>query len=339
MKILYISCHAILEYDEVKLFTELGHEVDSFGAYRDPRGAYTLPRPGIEGMWIKEEFIQLTGITPKTDIPQSLIDQYDTIIFMSGEQEAALLANWPKLKKKRVIWRTIGQSTGLIERAVQPLRKEGLQIVRYSPKEANVDQYTGSDALIRFYKDPDEFFGWIGEDKRPINFTQSLRGRGRLVHYDEIMGSLVGFEGAKVYGTGNTDLGSFNGGEVTYEYLKQLLRDCRVFVYGGTFPASYTLSFIEAMMTGIPIVALGEKIIKQKGLTEFDYYEIPNLLIDGETGYVCQSIEDMRRRIDDILHDSILAARLSVAAREKAIDLFGKKKIADQWKKFLEGGL
>lgn len=339
MKILYISCHAILEYDEVKLFTELGHEVDSFGAYRDPRGAYTLPRPGIEGMKIKEEFIELTGNTPKTDIPQELFDQYDVIIFMSGEQEAALLANWPKLKGKRVIWRTIGQSTAPIERAVQPLVKEGLQIVRYSPKEANIANYAGSDALIRFYKDPDEFIGWTGEDKRPINFTQSLRGRGRLVHYDEIMGSLVGFDGAKVYGTGNTDLGSFNGGEVTYDRLKQLFRESRVFVYGGTFPASYTLSFVEAMMTGIPMVALGQKIITQKGFTEFDYYEIPELMIDGETGYVCQTLEDMRRRIDDILNDSVLASRLSEKSRERAIELFGREFIYKQWERFLNGGI
>lgn len=337
MKILYISCHAILEYDEVKLFTELGHEVDSFGAYRDPRGAYTLPRPGIEGMKIKEEFIILTGNTPKTELPPELIEKYDALIFMSGEQEGSLLANWSRIKHKRVIWRTIGQSTQAIERAISPLRKEGLQIVRYSPKEAKIGQYAGSDTLIRFYKDPDEFTNWTGKEKRPVNFTQSLHGRGPYVHYDEIMASLVGFDGAKVYGTGNTELGIFNGGEVTYDRLKEILRDARVFVYGGTYPASYTLSFIEAMMTGIPIVALGPKLVKIPNADEFDYYEIPEIIRDGETGYVCNSIEDMRRRIDDLLNDTMLADRIGKAAREDAIQLFGKKQIAEQWQDFLKG--
>ena len=33
MKILYLSCHSILEYDEVKLLTGMGHYVFSPGAY------------------------------------------------------------------------------------------------------------------------------------------------------------------------------------------------------------------------------------------------------------------------------------------------------------------
>jgi len=170
-----------------------------------------------------------------------------------------------------------------------------------------------------------------------VNFTQSLHGRGQSVHYDSIMSSIVGFDGAKVYGTGNTELGLFNGGEVTYDRLKEILRDARVFVYGGTYPASYTLSFIEAMMTGIPIVALGPKLVNIPGNNEFDYYEIPELLRDGESGYICNSIEDMRHRIDDLLNDTMLADRIGKAAREDAIQLFGKKNIAEQWQAFLKG--
>ena len=34
LKILYCSTHTILEFDEISLFTELGHEVFSMGAYQ-----------------------------------------------------------------------------------------------------------------------------------------------------------------------------------------------------------------------------------------------------------------------------------------------------------------
>ncbi len=334
MKIQYISCHAILEYDEVKLLTELGHDVDSNGAYRDPRGAYTLPRPGIEGAKFDQAFCDRTAIFPKTNLPKELIDPYDALIFMSGESEQPLLQNWPNIKHKRVIWRTIGQSTPATERAIAPLIKEGLQVIRYSPKERNISGYAGDDAMIRFYKDPDEFKEWTGVDKRPINFSQSLRGRGRSCHYDEILGSMMGFDGAKVYGTGNADLGMFNGGEVPYWHLKELMQHCRVFVYGGTWPASYTLSFIEAMMTGIPIVAIGKNLMYSPGFEQFDFYEVPEIMqLAGLQTF--DDIGAMRNMVQQYLERPELAQEASKKQRQTAIELFGKAGIAKQWADFL----
>ena len=252
MKIYYSSCHSVLEHDEVKLLTEMGHEVRSNGAYRDPGGAYTLPRPGIPGMAFDQRFFDLTAQYPKTEIPQEIIDWADCFIFMSGDQEGPVLNNWEHIRHKRVIWRTIGQSVPEIEVRIAPLKAQGLQIVRYSPKERNLAGYAGEDVLIRFYKDPAELHDWTGHDARLINFTQSLQGRGAFTHYSEIMQVFQTYPG-KVYGTGNNDLGGFNGGELPWELMKGLLRDCRVFLYTGTWPAAYTLSFIEAWMTGIPI--------------------------------------------------------------------------------------
>lgn len=338
MKIHYVSCHAVLEYDEVKLLTELGHDVYANGCYRDPRGAYTLPRPGIPEMKVREDWIQLTADHPKTDLPPEMIEPFDVLIFMSGESEQALLQNWPRIKHKRVILRTIGQSTPAIERSITPLVSEGLQIVRYSPKERNIDNFAGESALIRFYKDPEEFVGWTGEDKRPINFTQSLLGRRDHCHYDFIIGSIVGYEGAKVYGTGNNDLGRFNGGEVSYGRQRVILKQARVFVYAGTWPASYTLSFIEAMMMGMPIVAIGDTMANSGPQEKIDFYEIPEIIQNGVSGFVCESIAEMRARIDDLLRDDELAKRISEAGRARAIELFGKSTIANQWQTFLNGG-
>ena len=169
MKIQYISCHSILEYDEVQLLTELGHDVFSNGAYIDPAGHITHPRPGIKGAKYYPEYAELARMNPTTNLPKELIDPFDVIIVM--HQPDVLVQNWDKIKHKKVIWRSIGQSVPAVERKLAPLREEGLVVVRYSPKEENIDSYTGSDAMIRFYKDPEVYKGWDGKDTGVVNFS------------------------------------------------------------------------------------------------------------------------------------------------------------------------
>lgn len=335
MKIHYLSCHSILEYDEVKLLTELGYEVYSNGVYRDPKGHYALPRPGIPNAPYSQQFMDLTAKFPKTDLPKELIEPYDVLLFMSGENEQALIQNWDKIKHKRVILRTIGQSTSQTEMALKRMRSEGLEIIRYSPNEKNIPGYLGHDAIIRFYKYSEEFEGWRGTDKRPVNFTQTLKGRRDFCRYDEVMGAMVGYAGAKVYGSGNNDLGKFNGGEIPYDMLKTILRDARVFIYGGTWPASYTLTFIEALMTGIPIVSISKQIAYMNRFEKFDYFEVDGILKNGVNGFVCNSIPEMRQAIEKLMVDDALAAEISKNGRKTAMELFDKPKIAQQWKEFL----
>lgn len=337
MKIHYIGCHAVLEYDECMLLTELGYEVHCNGAYRDPRGAYTLPRPGIPGMKFDQSFFDMTAIHPKTNLPPEMIDPYDLIIVMSGENEGVLINNWDRIKHKRVIWRSIGQSTSSTERLIGRMKKEGLEVVRYSPLESNIPEYAGADAMIRFYKDEQELYGWNGKHKRPFNLSQSLKSRSRFCHFDLIMSSIVGFTDALVYGTGNNDLGAFNGGEITYEKVKELMRDSRVFVYGGTWPAQYTLSFIEAAMIGIPIVAFSEKAVQDSGVEAFDFFEVPKIMREsGLSELVCEDPSQAREQIHKLILNDAYAEEISIKTRAMALKHFSKAVIAPQWKAYIE---
>ena len=167
-KILYLSCHEILEYDEVKLFHELGHEVFSPGAYVEPRnrGDDSL-RPGIEGleynpdmveMWNRHEAI-FPNVNGKEYLDRSIdiLNYFDHVVVM--HYPTFIAKNWNVFKPfiesgKRVTWRTIGQSVISTEQQMTPYRGQGMEIVRYSPMEETLPHFCGSDALIRFYKDP-----------------------------------------------------------------------------------------------------------------------------------------------------------------------------------------
>jgi glycosyltransferase involved in cell wall biosynthesis len=335
MKILYISCHAILEYDEVKLFSEMGYDVFSAGVYAAPWFRPGMPRPGIDTLTHYPDLERLASTidTNGGAIPQELIEWADTIIFMHRPEW--IEKNWAKLKHKRVIYRSIGQSVGHTERVLTPLRAEGLQIVRYSPKEREIPSYAGEDAVIRFYKDPEEYAGYTGLTPQVINVSQSLTQRREFCHLDEIMYLLKDFP-AKIYGTGNEDLGPLFGGSPTEEGLRQVYRENRAFVYAGTWPAPYTLSFIEAMMTGIPVMALGPVRAQSVRTETLVFYEVGEFIENGKTGYVLEDLAMLKNEIGNLLQNHKMAIQMGMAGREKAIELFGKVNILPLWKNFLE---
>lgn len=334
MKILYLSCHEVLERDEVALFTELGHDVFSYqGAYMYPEGNPTLKRPGIPGMTFHKDLADEALLYAKTKIPQSFFDKFDAVMVMHDPN--IIGENWDRMKHKKVIFRSIGQSTPHVENMIRRMRYDGMKIVRMSPKEEQIVGYVGSDAIIRFYKDENELTNWNGTAKRVINFTQSLLGRRQFCHYDAIMQSIRDFP-AVIYGSGNTDLGGLDGGELPYVLMKGSLRDSRCYMYGGTWPSPYTLAFEEALMTGIPMVCIGRKLAEEV-VPEPDripYYEIPDIIQNDVNGYVSDNINELRDVIHQLLEDEQLAKRISTEGRKTAIRLFGKEQIKKKWQDF-----
>lgn len=334
MKLLYFSCHAILEYDEVKLFNELGYDVFSAGAYSNPAGHESLPRPAIAGLKHYPDLeraastIRATGGT----FPDELINWADTIMFM--HEPDILYKNWQKLKGKRVIFRSIGQSVPHQEKLLAKMVKDGLEIVRYSPLESTIENYAGSNALIRFYKDEQEYSDWNGSNKEIINFTQSLKQRSEFCGYDELK-IMMGDLPHRFFGPGNEDLKNHNGGLLTSRGQMVALRQNRAYAYHGTFPASYTLSFIEAMMTGIPMAAVGPDHGNGSMFPNQRVYEIDSIIENGVNGFCSDDLIYLNRMLRNLLDDWVLAKRIGAAGRARAIELFGKQVIAPQWVKFL----
>jgi len=334
VKILYLSCHAILEYDEVSLFTELGHDVFSAsGAYQDPTHP-TGMRPEIKNAERRDPLISLALQGTRENLHQELIDWADVIVVMHILDWVT--PNWHKMRHRTVVWRSIGQSSVGTEMRLEGFRKSGLKIVRYSPLERDIQSYVGEDAMIRFYKDPEEWEGWNGGEERVITVGQSIKKVTRLAacRPDIFEAATVGLP-RLVYGSENQDCGDLWGGCLPYEELKVALRDNRVFFYTGTQPASYTLGFVEAFMTGIPVVAIGKES-GQSWLRE-PTYEVPLIIKNGVNGFCSDDISVLRASVDLLLRDKEKARRIGEAGRNTAIELFGKEKIKKQWSEFFGG--
>ena len=338
-RLLYLSAHSVLEFDEVSLFRELGHYVFSPGAYVNPqnRGEADL-RPDIPGLAYDPEDLDLyhrcgiAGSDNKVHLSRELVSRFDAVVIMHTPDWITL--NWPVFRetKVRVIWRTIGQSIGKQEAALQHARSEGLQIVRYSPAEERIPGCIGQDAMIRFYKDPEEWGGWTGNTAAVLNVGQDVINRGTACNY-EFMEKVTRPFARKLIGRGSEAV-SWGAGKLSFAEVKAAMQAHRVFFFTGTLPASYTLGFVEALMTGAPVVSIGKNHGNDlKNFPGHDLFEVPDLLKD--VGFSSDDPFELMDVIAALIQSKPFAQSLGEAGRRRAIELFGKSKILGEWKEFL----
>lgn len=351
MKTLYLSSHSVLEYQELRILTELDNfypekplniEVFSMGAYNNPTQSGDYLRNIIPKGRFYPDLYELAMQSDKDNIHPKLVEWADFILMMhnSGipgqkEQQRWLVRNWPLFEKmkKKVGWRSIGQCNPDVEHELKKYRDKGMTIIRMSPLERQIPDYAGEDAMIRFSEDPEEFRGWTGEKKYVITISQSFKKRGEHLGFHLFDRITNGFN-RKVFGTENYDLGDLWAGPRNYEELKKDLREARVFLYFGTQPVPYTLSFLEAMMTGVPMVVVG-KSLRNTGIYKWPNYEAPDLITSGVNGYVSDSIDELRGYIQLLLENDEVARRISEAGRKTAIEVFDRKKANKEWYDYL----
>lgn len=328
MKILYLSCHAVLEYDELRLFEALNLDYFSLGSYIDPQNPVDPIRPALTRQ-VDPEILRIAPM--RESMPREFIDKFDVIVVMHIPDW--IEKNWENMKHKRVIWRTIGQSTAAIEIRMQKYVAEGLEIIRYSPLERNIDNFAGQSNVIRFYKDETEFGPYTGENQEVITFAQNMQQRGEFCRFDVFQRITTGLN-AHVYGPKNENAGALNGGFLTYQQMMDKYRQSRVYFYTGTQPASYVLNFIESWITGIPVVAVGPALGNSLGIIK-DSYEVPELINHGIDGFVSDDYAELRTTIEQLYNNPELAKNIGIAGRKRAIELFGMETIKNQWANYL----
>jgi hypothetical protein len=340
VKLLYLSCHQVLEFDEIALFHELGIEVFSAGDYLRPGQTNGPLRPSLPQLPTNFDdlaaFNALTkpGCDPRDSLTRNFVDRFDAVLVMHVPRW--IVHNWEAMRHKPVIWRTIGHSWPEIEFTMQSYRGDGLNIVRYSPAERRLPNYAGEDALIRFYKDPVEWGGWTGERPVFVCFSGAMPQRAEHCNFPafrKVSDSLP----CELFGIGNEAAGAVCRGCLTYDEMRAVLRSSRACFYTGTFPACYTLGFIEAWMTGIPVVAIGPRIYASPNAAVSDWYEIPQLIEHEINGFVSDDYNELRSCLKCLLAHWDYAREVSQAGRASAISHFDKAIVRDQWGRFFSG--
>lgn len=309
----------------------MGHNVFSVGgAYQNPSSPQDVKRPGFTGYY--NDHLQAVAIqSSKEHIHQELIDWADVIYIM--HRTDWVLSNWDRIKHKKVIYRRIGQSTSATEADLAIPRMQGLKLVSYSPHEKLILGFSGEDRMIRFYKDPEEFGPYTGEKSEVITVAQSMKKRGNFCGFNIFEEATRGMP-RKLYGPDNEDSG-IEGGLLSYDDLRDAYRTARVYFYTGTYPAPYTLNFMEAMMSGVPIVAIN-KDLADIHIYPINQYEVDQFIVHGESGFIGNSVSQLREFVNVLLNSPEEAKYMGHNARKKAIELFGKEKIRKEWEEFFE---
>lgn len=339
LKILYLSLHTILEYNELRLFTDSGADVFSVGSsYSNPQSGGEGKRPPLKNMKFHEDLYRLGN--DKKNLPNELIEWADVIILMHIDSETKWIrGNWERMKHKKVIYRSIGQSSPNIERFLKPYRDQGLKVVRYSPNEKNIEDYCGEDAMIRFHQYGDEWPEWKGRRPRVMACVQSFKSRDMgftrdWVGYRLWKKSTAGIERI-VYGIGNHNMEEW-AGEQDFEGIKKAFSEEGCAFVFGTHPAPYTLSIQEMACVGMPMAVAGEGIRWLNGADpnwSRNQWEVPEMFKGA--CLVAENVEDMTVNIRRLIADHEFAKDLGQKAKQRARELFDVSVIRPQWESFL----
>jgi len=340
MKILYLSCHIVLEFDEFRILNQLGCDVTIIGGYINPKNPHVDTRPPLDinsNLERREKINNLYNTNLKKGISsewcsftlnKDVVDDYDVIYVM--HRLDWIEKNWNIIKNKIVILRTIGQNLDNNELELKKYVDAGVKVLRYSPKERDLKNYAGEHGLIRFLKYKSDFK--IRENKHDcvISFGQNVNQRGNWCG-SSIIESVAKTVPFKLYGP-NNEFYSFWGGRLSYEQQLEKYATNACYLYTGTFPAQYTLNFIEALMSGIPIVSIGKEL-SQKLIQPYPF-EVPYIL-DEIDGYYYDDVNDIIKKLRELIDDKDHNQRISQKQIELATNMFSVEKNINQWNTFL----
>lgn len=358
MNILLLASHAVAEYDDLRMFTDLGYDCFAPGGYEVPGQEGEGIRPPLPDAPHHPDLVaRLQEVRAARGEPGTMIDwgkaalhddiiDWADVIIVHHFVDRWIGLQWDRIKHKRVIWRTCGQSNAALEDFMSQFA--GLQVVRYSPAERRhferLGSFAGEDALIRFGKYPDDYGPWIGDNYGKhggdvANVTQDMAKRGDACGLGFWLAATEGLP-TRPAGPGSEELRG-GVGSMPYPAMLEYLRRSRAYLYTGTRPASYTLGLIEAMLSGVPVVSIGsrawgaewggEDLFEVDGLSHENRLEPAILAKDRCFDDPAQAKAALRT----ILDYPDKAANISRGQRSRAIELFGIDTIGAQWKAFL----
>lgn len=153
-----------------------------------------------------------------------------------------------------------------------------------------------------------------GNRTRGVTVVNSMPCRGRIVGRDLFLRARESVP-LDLFGMQNAGLDCL--GEIPYRELHRRIATYR-FLFSPMRYTSLPLAVIEAMMIGMPVVALATT-------------ELPTVIDDGETGYISCDIDVLIQRMQSLLGDPDEARRLGANARTLAHQRFGLDRFVQDW--------
>ena len=155
---------------------------------------------------------------------------------------------------------------------------------------------------------------WNGDLPRGIVVVNGLKRRNRVAGYDvwemlkdRVPLDLVGMQTEEIGGLGDFPQADLLAKEANYRFFFNPIRY-----------TSLPLSVIEAMMLGLPVVALATT-------------ELPTVIVDGVNGYVSNDLDYLVDRMKRLIDDKQEAQRLGANARAAAQRRFGLERFIRDW--------
>ena len=325
------------------MFTNAGHEVYSLGDYWNRATPVSDARP-FNPDYFNDSHTQAYLDDPACNretrsVSPRFCQRFDLVI--ASGVEVWMHENFASFGDMPVVFRTIGQSNLASEKLLAH-RGDRIRVVRYSPREAGLPGFARTDAIIYFGKDPADFPAWKGGGG-PVTFHSHFAMRDEIsapqMHqYKAVADGL----GALLYGINDDKVPNF-GGHLHHSEQGPAMARAGCYLYVWSQPPSYTLSLIEAMMVGLPVVAPSARFVAQRqpdlsyGWTP-ERYEVDAILADG-CGFTYDSLEEARFQVQLLLEGGDLAQRVSKQSRERALQMFGIRHVSAQWDVFLSGFL
>lgn len=317
MRIWMNSCHAAFEYDLALMLKAYGNvELDGIFDYGSKQ------RPKVKGFTDKDAPGHIHDKAKTLELTADDIGHPDIVICHQTSDYPARAAMYAAMGIP-VIVTIFGQGNMTLHDMLAKVAKRyfNVHIVTYSLKAQRIyDKLLGESRsqahFIRFGKPYQEFNPdhWTGED--PVCFVphNSVHRRGEGCGWPIVSELISRGVPIRLAGKDTEEVGGL--GEITYEELKSQYKKCRVMFSPGTHPAPYTLTFVEAVCSGTPVIVNDSKSgLSQEGL--------PVVITEGvEEAYTAITNALLNDRFNEILHDN---------SRMMWQNDFGAAMIWEQW--------
>ena len=341
VKLLYVSgYHPTLEHDDLDLFSELGIDWFSTGIYMDPASPFKQVgwRDNIQKTVDDALLYEFKLLNPnhKTNsyinLSKNFVDNFDVILINFSFLCQRILDDiWDKCKHKLVIYRTYCQQFSDFELKLRSYKKKGLKILRVSERESTLKSYAGHDGIISGFVDKDIYKGWTGGISKVLTFANDFPARINHPNFDcyrayleikkHIPYTLHGMQSEFVGG----------GGFLPWKDQLSLYNNHNAYLALPSPPSTATYNFVEAWVSGIPVITFGEELGNGVG---YRTWEPPYVIENGVDGFFSDDLDEIIKACCDIIEDKDLQKQFSECGREKCISIYGKEVIKNKWIEF-----